>query len=155
MAVLWKKLERGEWEAEELNGAAVEVGDGVVIARAGVERVLIAEAGALVWVNGERVGLGIRVLRDRDAIAVGVGGKFFFSSESLARVERFSETRGVICARCKGEICGGDVVRCPKCGAIHHQTGEFSCWTYAERCAVCEQGTGLDGVFGWTPEGME
>ena len=155
MAVLWRKLEQGDWGVEELYGTPLEVGNGVMIAAAWEERVLLAAAGADVWVNGERVGLGIRVLRDRDGIRVGRFGNFFYSSERLARVERFSGTPGVACARCKDEIRGGDVVRCPKCGAIHHQTGEYLCWTHVEKCALCEQGTGLDGVYQWMPEGLE
>jgi len=78
----------------------------------------------------------------------------FFSTELLAGVTPYpGSERPILCARCKAEIAtASPAVRCPRCGAWHHQSDELPCWTYAERCSVCDQPTALDAGFAWTPE---
>jgi hypothetical protein len=116
--------------------------------------VLLAREKAEVRVNGTRVLGGLRVLRDRDEIAVG-GSRLYFSTERLARVEPFAgpEERVVACPRCKQPMePGTPSVCCPGCGLWHHQTEDLPCWTYSAVCSMCSQKTDLDAGFGWTPE---
>ena len=81
---------------------------------------------------------------------------FFFSTESLTRVEPLPEDVFATCPRCKQAIPPGSMaVRCPSCGVWHDQRDEKPCWTYAERCAACQnQPTALDADFRWTPEDL-
>jgi len=126
------------------------------------EWVLMAGNGAGVRVNGEPVWLGLCVLRDRDEITLPGAEpdgthRCFFSTERLARVEPFpgAPAGPVYCARCKLPINRGDLaVQCsnPECGAWHHQSDEFPCWTYHTKCALCNQATELDAGYRWTPE---
>ena len=115
---------------------------------------LIAAAGHDVRVNGDATLLGVRVLADRDEINVAGVGEFFFSTESLARVESFAgSTQTIYCPRCRQVIDeGAPTVKCPQCSVWYHQTEELNCWTYAETCALCPQPTDLDAGFRWTPE---
>jgi hypothetical protein len=123
-------------------------------------------SGASAFVNGQRLSLGMRVLRDRDEIllpatlpADGTDAepqRIFFSTERLAIVEPFAgAARPVICSRCKQIIEVGQLaVRCPngRCGLWHHESAEQPCWTYAEKCSNCDQATALDAGYRWTPE---
>ena len=105
-------------------------------------------------VNGWPLALGIRVLRDRDEIRVGAEC-CFFSSEELARCEPFPGlAQGAHCPRCKQSLEPGErAVACPRCGAWHHQSEKFPCWTYDATCALCQaQSTALDAGYSWTPE---
>ncbi len=115
--------------------------------------VLVAPIGSLVHVNGWPLRTGLRVLLDRDEIEVVGVGTFFFSTESLARVESLpARGRVVHCARCKLVIeQGSPAVRCPACQVWHHQCAEYQCWTYSESCALCSQRTQLDATYRWTP----
>ena len=110
--------------------------------------------------NGRSLPLGISVLRDRDEIRSpesGAEGALFFSTESLATVREFIPCgRPIPCARCTAFLEEGCAsVRCPKCGAYHHQTDELPCWTYDGKCARCDQPTDLQSGYVWTPEGSE
>ena len=115
--------------------------------------VLIAPLSARV--NGAPLDAGIRVLRDRDELRVD-GHRRFFSTETLATVASFpGGDRAVFCPRCKLQIAPESAaVRCPRCGVWHHQSEELPCWTYAERCTLCDQSSRLDAGFGWTPEDL-
>jgi len=106
-----------------------------------------------VRVNGSALDAGIRVLRDRDELRTG-GSRTFFSTESLPVIVPFPDSeRPTFCPRCKLVIAAGTpAVCCPQFNVWHHQSDEFPCWTYAERCALCDQPTALDGDFRWTPE---
>jgi hypothetical protein len=116
--------------------------------------VLIANAKAGVSVNGIPLATGIRVVSDRDQIRVRGAREFYFSTETLARIEPFSGgEQTIFCPRCKQEIeTTMSAVKCPACGVWHHQTDELNCWTYAEVCALCAQATDLSTGFRWTPE---
>ncbi len=122
---------------------------------------LVAGRDAAVRVNGEPLLVGIRTLRDRDAIAVNGGDCVFFSTERLARVESFEAGAGTSsCARCKQVIDSGHpVVRCPACGVAHHQheKAELPCWTgYEDRpfptCANCDHPATVTAEFTWNPD---
>jgi hypothetical protein len=120
--------------------------------------VLLAEptpGEASVRVNGTPLAIGIAALRDRDEVMAG-GARAFFSTERLATITTFEGAEcAVFCPRCKLEIAPGTpVVRCPTCGILHHQSDDYGCWTYAERCAMCDQRTALDTGYRWTPEGL-
>ena len=126
--------------------------------------VLLAPTDARVRVNGRRLALGMHVLRDKDEIRVGSGGARFFSTEGLARVERFQAGASpTICPRCRQEIADGcRVVRCPGCGVVHHQIeGELPCWTgydddAFETCAMCDHPVSLDdeATYRWSPDAL-
>ena len=104
-------------------------------------------------VNGMPLLTGIRVLRDRDELEVN-GVHAFFSTETLALVEPMPRgDKRVFCPRCKQGIeSESAAVRCPRCRVWHHQSDDLPCWTYAERCALCDQPTALDAGYRWTPE---
>jgi len=119
------------------------------------------EAGAMV--NGTPLCVGIRVLHDRDELVFRSPGgsgsrRFYFSVESVARVEPFpGESDATTCPRCRKKFKHGQpAVRCPnpKCGVWHHQMPEegLPCWTYAQTCAACPQPTATDAGYLWTPE---
>lgn len=124
--------------------------------------ILLIEPSAPVWVNGQAVTLGVRILRDRDEIRMGrlQPTTLFFSTERMAAVEPFpGADRPIHCPRCKTELAVGvPAVRCPnpQCGLWHHQAPESNlpCWTYDTRCASCDQQTALDAGYRWTPEGL-
>ena len=112
-----------------------------------------------VRINGSPVIAGIRVLQDRDEIVVrdceGRSHRLYFSAERIARIEQLKEQdRTVSCARCSLEITPGDqIIRCPKCNAVHHQSDELTCWTYSDKCAngMCYQDTEITSDFSWVP----
>jgi hypothetical protein len=108
-----------------------------------------------VRVNGDPLDAGIRVLRDRDELRAG-GSRTFFSAELLPAVVAFpGGERATFCPRCMLEIApGSPAVRCPQCRIWHHQSDELPCWTYADRCTMCDQPTPLDAGFRWTPEDL-
>ena len=122
-----------------------------------------AEAKQQVRINGDPILAGIRVLQDHDEIVIRSceGGshrlRLYFSIEKIARIERLSEHEHTVsCARCFKNITPGDqVVRCPApgCRAVHHQSDEFNCWTYASKCAnsMCYQDTEINSEFRWVP----
>lgn len=118
-------------------------------------------------INGHDVPLGLRVLADRDEIALadvsGEMSRWYFSTEEIVSVVPFpGSDHATRCPRCKKELeVGMPSVRCPnpQCGAWHHQIPaghathrERECWTYASKCALCSQSTALDAGFRWTPE---
>jgi hypothetical protein len=118
------------------------------------------------YVNGQRLTLGMRLLRDRDEIllpepqssdqADAEPQRIYFSTERLAVVEAFpGAKKPVSCSRCKQVIEAGQLaVRCPnsRCGLWHHEFAEQPCWTYAEKCSNCDQATALDAGYCWSPE---
>jgi len=119
----------------------------------GNDWVLLAAPRQRVRINGVPLGLGIRVLRDRDEIVFG-HGRSFFSSERLACVEPFPDNQGaVFCARCRTKLDpGAPAVRCPGCACWCHQRDDLGCWLYAGTCPLCDQATALDAGFRWEPE---
>ncbi len=108
-----------------------------------------------VRVNGSPLDVGLRVLRDQDEL-VAAGRRMFFSTETLAVIVPLPVTeRAVFCPRCKLEIApGSPAVACPQCGVWHHQSDDYPCWTYAERCTLCDQPSALDAGYRWTPDDL-
>lgn len=108
-------------------------------------------------INGERPLFALYVLRHQDEIMLDESVRAYFSTERLSRVELFpGGEKPVHCPRCHQVIQRGAAsVQCPRCDVWHHQVDEvLPCWTYAEKCAVCDQPTPLDGVYQWVPEGV-
>lgn len=124
-------------------------------AGAGADRwFLLASCESRVRVNGTPLIAGIRALHDRDQITMGVATSFYFSTESLARVEPFvGGGAPTYCPRCKQTVVDGCAsVRCPQCAVVHHESVDLGCWSYAGQCALCDQVTDLSSGFRWTPE---
>ena len=173
MAHLWIKDEADQWSVMPLEQPAftltsegprpiddlshARLTQGVLLLRA-VEAdgkwVLIASADAEVAINGMPLIAGLRVLVDKDEIHVSKLDSYYFSAESLARVEEFPDAhKSLFCPRCKQELAGGvEAVRCPACGVWHHETDALNCWTYSDGCAMCGHSTEMNGTFRWTPE---
>lgn len=130
----------------------------------GSQWAVVAPAGSSVRVNGQAVSIGLRVLHDRDEVLVHRDGeepsRWYFSTERLARVELYPAEKKLPCPRCKMPIEKEmPAVRCPDCGAWHHQIpaghpqhNERECWTYSDRCSLCPQPTALGTGYRWTPE---
>jgi len=116
--------------------------------------VLIAGREREVRLNGVHLALGVQCVADRDEITVPGAGTFYFSTESLARVESFPDAnQALYCPRCKQSLePGKSGVNCPQCRTWYHQTEDLPCWSYAETCALCPQVTDLNAGFRWTPE---
>lgn len=102
-----------------------------------------------VTINGISA-LPLRILGDRDEIMV-AGETLHFSTEGPVEVVPFpGQSAEVRCGRCQGEMREGEAaVRCPGCGAWHHQMEALACWSYDGKCSACEQPT--PGVA-WQPE---
>ena len=178
MAHLWFSNVTGQWNARPLvegAGALVPVGEELdFVPAAGVSShpaspvrlvhlgpaggrsswVLLAGSEASVRINGDRLLLGLRALRDQDEISMS-NQRWFFSTEPLACVRPFSgSAEPAFCPRCKERLEVGDpAVACPHCHAWHHQSEKLPCWTYHSTCALCQhQLTALDAGFAWTPQ---
>lgn len=174
MAHLWMRENSGDWAAMQLTGEAFwltgdsakpvrqasdELCDSAQLLRRksadGEKWFVLTPWQSHPWrINGVSIQTGLRLLRDRDELRADNRARLFFSTESLAVVESFpGRDHAIYCPRCKQEINVGDpAVRCPNCDAWHHQTEDFPCWTYAEKCSMCDQATGLDAGYRWTPE---
>ena len=125
--------------------------------RAGANARWMVAAGveAPLRVNGIPLGgVGMRVLSDRDEVAIAGVGTAYYSSESLAVVAPFpTSDRAVFCGRCRQAIAAGSpAVKCPNCGVWYDQSDELPCWRFAERCAYCTTSTALDAGLTWAPE---
>ena len=172
MPHLWVQLEDGGWGTTELDGRPIVV-DGK--ARCGVraslpgeptetDAVLYPGPDGRSWallcggasdarVNGQRVALGLRVLRDKDEIAAGPAC-LFYSTERLCRVEPFpGQDAQVRCGRCQQPLAKGTpAVRCPNCDTWYHQADDLPCWTYTPTCSVCRWPTEMADAYQWHPE---
>jgi len=114
---------------------------------------LLVDGRTRAFVNGEPVATGVALLRDRDELRVGGAEAVYFSAERLASVEVCERDDAPRCPRCAQGIAQGEMsVRCPACGVLHHQLPERECWTYLEKCALCEQATDLAAGLRWSPE---
>jgi len=123
----------------------------------GVLWLIMSAASSGVALNGRPLRRGIRVLAERDEIRVAGFGRAYYSAERLATIEIFggAEMR-IDCPRCKLEIVANTpVVSCPTCARMFHQSADYPCWTYSERCSdVCPQLTSLDAGYRWSPQGL-
>lgn len=176
MAHLWFQNEKGGWEPDFLkgdfnsltedplqlisfNGSDRERGRGPLICRGRVNGcdawVLLVDHSKEVWVNGQPVFLGLRILQDKDELRMNGASPMFFSSEQLPKVEPYEATPAEgLCPRCKRPLQAGQpAVRCPQCKVwCHQQEKDFPCWTYSKTCALCNQPTDLHSSFRWTPD---
>ena len=177
MPNIWKKtVVTGRWDLQPLAGETCLVSSSdtgaqfmPLSASVGLRDIRLlppdAACGAPSWtllsgrntdlrVNGQRLMLGIRALRDRDEISA-AGNQWYFSTEELACLVPFPGLdQPACCPRCKQSLAVGDLaVACPHCHSWHHQSEKFSCWTYEPTCALCLlQSTALDAGYTWTPE---
>ena len=178
MAHVWMKDADGSWVSTALEHPAYSIGFRSSIARlkrrpkqsaawpallslpgerGREDWALVSPTGPDVKINGAQMQLGVRVLQDRDAIQVNGTGLAFFSTESLAEAVPFpGSPEPVPCPRCRMAIeTACPAVRCPNCGIWHHQNDDgLPCWTYAERCSLCDQLTDPDAGYRWTPEDL-
>jgi hypothetical protein len=181
MAILWLNSDGNDWVASELSCAARITGSRVEPLQAdppaqidssepardvlllpehsdrpATKWILLAPIGAGICVNETRFDTGIRVLADRDAIRWPGTSTIYFSTERLARIEAYPGAEPVACARCKLEITHGEQsVCCPTCGVWMHErlTDGRTCFTYSDKCALCDQSTELDTPeYRWRPE---
>lgn len=176
MSLLWALDGSGTWVGLPLGSGAVAIpgGAGATLASAAVPRrvpdpvlmrsgdplgvarwLLLCAPGSRIRVNGARLHAGIRVLADRDAIALGDGRSVFFCAERLAEVVPFpGGDDATSCIRCKLPLePGTPAVRCtaPGCGFWHHQCDDHPCWTYTTGCAGCGYPTAFDAGYQWSP----
>jgi hypothetical protein len=173
MAHLWVRNSEGAWAVEPIEPPLSRLDDAIAgappdgAARRSLSIASAPAGSATVWVlvagldrevrvNGLRLLAGLRVLADRDHVAVAGGRSFFFSTEFLARVQAFTPLdREIQCPRCQQSLeARAPAVRCPQCGVWHHQQPELECWTYAARCSLCDQRTALDTGYRWSPEAL-
>ncbi len=116
---------------------------------------ILVGPGRAVWINGQRIDLGLCVLDDRDHIRIGQREGFFFSAEKPNETVSFpGSDHEVICPRCKAPIeAGEEAVCCPGCGVWHHQSETRPCWIYDKTCGYChKQPTELDAGLQWVPQ---
>ena len=121
--------------------------------------VLMAAPGQRITVNGAETLAGLRVLQDRDHIRLfdkETAVSFFYSAELIPRVEAFpGADTPVACPRCKIIIePGASAVKCPGCGAWYHQSEEYPCWSYADKCALCKHPADMEAGYQFTPEDL-
>lgn len=118
--------------------------------------VLLSRARELIQVNGLPLIGGIRVLQDKEEILTRASGRIYFSTQRAPRIEPFpGREEATSCPRCKGRIASGEPsVACPSCCTWHHEEPDRPCWTYTEKCALCDQLTRLDTGFSWTPDNL-
>jgi hypothetical protein len=115
--------------------------------------VLLPATGERLLHNGQPLVAGLRVLADRDALALEGCEPAYFSTEETARLESFAGSGKVICPRCRGAIAHGEpAVKCPRCGVFHHEAEDRNCWSYSGTCALCAQPSALDAGLQWSPE---
>lgn len=116
-----------------------------------------------IWVNGETVLGGMKVLAHRDEILVG-GELYCYSAQSRPAVAAFALAEGERrprCGVCRMAIEDGQAtVACPQCARVFHQleaAGEQAaklCWTYRPAC-LCGHPTGLGEEDAWRPDQEE
>ncbi len=144
--------------------ASARAGDRAILIRlsgrrdAGDDRrwALLASGRSRVRINGLPPIAGLRILDDRDEIAVTGPGTIYFSTERQARVEPFpGGDEPAHCPRCKLAMeAGSPAIRCPRCDTWHHQSSVYPCYTYTDSCALCDQPTAVDAGFRFTPEDL-
>ena len=163
MAVLWRERE-GAWRAMPLAEAGGLADAGVNLVKYGGAGgvALVAPVHVRVWVNGQPMIGGLRVLTHRDELLLAEGERVYYSAESRPTIEPYSasaEGRPVRCPVCRDHLVEGvAAVRCPGCGRWFHQIDKAPgqpgrpCWTYADKCRFCGHPTTLSGEDVWRPE---
>lgn len=150
------------WQRIPLDAGALALpgGDGstrllrITEGRGPARWIVVQPASGVATRNGVRMGLCVAVVEHGDCLRAQPGAApLWFSSEARPRVETCSGPPGASCARCRQPLRHDrPAVRCPRCDVWHHEDGsEQACWTYASRCARCEQPTSLGGALRWLP----
>ena len=116
-----------------------------------------------VYVNGDYLIGGLRILQNQDEILAGLQ-RYYYSAESTPLVSVYQLAPGgrrPKCGVCRGVIEDGQsVVVCHRCGRVFHQllAGENlpakECWTYRAKC-LCDHPTDLGEGATWRPEQEE
>ena len=177
MSQLFKKIAAGMWQDHPLDNHLVALGPegltpllvgeqlgcvtGPILAKTldskGFDQwTILCTPRCAARINGTPIAVGVRVLKDRDAIASDGVGTQFFSAEKVAQILPYPDNKAdACCVRCKLPLEPGTLtVRCPnpECGFHHHETADRPCWTYSEGCAACGFPTDLEAGLQWSPE---
>ena len=118
--------------------------------------ILLSTPSERVYVNGRRSTINVKILSDQDHIRSKTCEEFYFSEQSLNKIEPFasSSENKEWCARCKQELePGSDIVKCRVCGVVMHENDELNCWTFGEKC-ICGASTSLSNGYDWTPDSL-
>jgi hypothetical protein len=163
MSSIWREVADNRWTAlpigDGAGGLAIHGIRFVRFAR-GADRAhaLLAMPETTVWVNGQPVLGGLRVLDHKDEVLLGTT-RLFFSAESTPVAATYSPTLGTrtpTCPVCRGPVRAGErAVQCPGCSRWFHQFDAVEakqCWTYAATCRFCSHPTALTGEAAWRPE---
>lgn len=115
---------------------------------------------AEILVNGDEdfQATGFRSLQHQDELLIGARERFYFSTESPARIVPFPNDPALAdmhCRRCKMLIEPGTPAVLCACSAWYHESPERPCFTYAETCAACGCSTDLSGALTWSPADLE
>ena len=176
MATLWRRQigdDGATWLAHAIEVGALRDGNGafadssilLTTFGSGSESgtAILAPLEVAIWVNGETVLGGLKVLRHRDEILVG-SELYCYSAQSRPVVSAFALAEGERrprCGVCRMAIEDGQAaVACPQCGRIYHQLeaageqGAKLCWTYKPAC-LCGHPTGLGEDDAWRPDKEE
>lgn len=138
-------------------GAANEPSREVLVlsARSGTPRAprVLAIPNALrdqVRINGRPAPLSFHLLADKDEVCV-AGSRFFFSVKDPVAVEVYQDDP-CVCSRCQDRIAretATEVVRCPDCSRIYHESPVSACWSYGP--CQCGRDTATSDP-GWNPD---
>jgi len=125
---------------------------------AGADEWLLITPPGTARINGALDQVGLRILQDKDEVQIRGCHPLYFSTELLPQVEKFpGGAQPVHCPRCRDVVePGSEAVCCPGpgCQTWYHQDQKSDrlCWTYAEKCSLCQQPTALTGGYRWVPE---
>jgi len=90
----------------------------------------------------------LSVIRDRDEISYN-GQRLYFTEEQVAKIELKQDDSVIFCPRCKDIIKPKtEVVRCPGCGLLYHESQKSNCWSYDTQC-ICGHATKFE--LSWKP----
>ncbi len=125
---------------------------------------LLAQPEVRVWVNGQPVLGGLRILEHKDEILCGQQ-RLFFSAETTPVIVPYPAKAGArlpTCPVCRGAIKDGLAsVQCPGCGRWYHEIAADAgqpgrlCWSYAPTCRFCNHPTAFSEESAWRPEKEE
>jgi hypothetical protein len=168
MSNIWREREGRGWLATAIQAATWAADDlpmGVRFFRFGQGgdggMALLVRPGVRVWVNGDPVLGGIRILEHRDEVLID-GARLYYSAEARPVVVTFHAEPGVrlpTCPVCRGQVRDGmTAVQCPSCARWFHHELEGApdrpakqCWVYRPAC-LCGHPTALSGEPVWRPE---
>ncbi len=114
--------------------------------------ILLCQPSAAARVNGVPVSTGIRLVSDRDAIALGSGSPLFVSTDAQPLLAPFpAADRPCLCPRCSTVLeADTPACRCPNCGQWMHASDVLPCWSGFPSC-LCGFPSASDAGRGWSP----